>query len=234
MFLSVILYNNILYKMTDIKIISYPRSGHHLLEKILFTVFTDLGLEYSYCENYTHCKQNPCKDKRIFQKDHLINPETYNYDKKQKKIFLFREDTIYQLEAYFRYQSANKYKNFSQKLKKEDNRLSVTYNYNKPLDYNNKRIFSELLQYINKNKFHHKKWKDTIKKNSSESDVIIEYYDLLKEPKKYIIKILNLYNNNIKYSENTIEKSLEKINIFPDNKKISDSLYKKIYSHISK
>lgn len=132
-----------------------------MLEKIIYNVFKQLNLEYSYCEYYRHCRQIPCGDKRLFQKNHMdVNHEWHTYSEKFKKsqkiIVLYRSDTIYQLEALFRYQLSQ---NFSQRTFEKDNRLVVEYNYNIKNDYKDEKLFKKLVDFIKEYYSYHKDWK---------------------------------------------------------------------------
>ena len=213
----------------DIKIISYPRSGHHLLERILYNIFIKHNLDYTYCEPYTHCKKKPCRDKRLFQKDHWLENK---YHKQQKMIVLYRKDYIYQLEAYFRFENQPKYNNFKQKLEYGKYRMNTEYIYNKSLDYSNKNIFKNLLRFIKKQKPGYENWKNKIIENDFyEKRIIIEYYDFLENPKKYIKEILNLYDSNLLYDESLIEEAIEEQKIIKNNKKLDNNTYVKIKEH---
>jgi hypothetical protein len=48
--------------------VTFPRSGHHLLEKLLRNYWED---DFRYCEYYTHCRRTPCRDRDTnWQKNH--------------------------------------------------------------------------------------------------------------------------------------------------------------------
>lgn len=211
-------------------IVSYPRSGHHMLEKLLYEIFTELGLEYSYCEYYFCCGTIPCKKKRIFQK---IHNEGYldGLDKENSKmIILYRENMIYQLEALFRYSAAGHYGNFEQELVQENNRLSVKYIKNCSINYDDPNIFSELVKFIKKHKKGHESWKTHyINNNPCRKKVIIDYYEFLKSPLKFIEAILSLYNPELKYNVDTINRIIEKNDI-----KLKNPLDERIYNKLDK
>ena len=60
--------------------VSFPRSGHHLVEKILREYF---GPSFHYCDNNEHCKSVPCVDVGTnYQKNHdfeLTTPKLEEY-----------------------------------------------------------------------------------------------------------------------------------------------------------
>ena len=54
--------------MRNIQNITFPRSGHHLIERCIESLFLE---EFHYCDYYRHCRQIPCSDpKTTFQKNH--------------------------------------------------------------------------------------------------------------------------------------------------------------------
>jgi len=89
-----------------------------------------------------------------------VNHEWHTYSEKFKKsqkiIVLYRSDTIYQLEALFRYQLSQ---NFSQRTFEKDNRLVVEYNYNIKNDYKDEKLFKKLVDFIKEYYSYHKDWK---------------------------------------------------------------------------
>ena len=73
-----------------------------MTEKLLRDFHTKFDIPYSYCEYYTCCRTIPCKLNSVYQKNHdfrLMFPIKDN----EKYLFLYREDKIEQLEAYYRY-----------------------------------------------------------------------------------------------------------------------------------
>lgn len=54
--------------LKNIQCITFPRSGHYLLERALHKYF---GNKFHYCEFYSHCRHTPCTDPLTnFQKNH--------------------------------------------------------------------------------------------------------------------------------------------------------------------
>jgi hypothetical protein len=52
----------------NVIIVTFPRSGHSLLARILRSY---LGKDFHYCRFYTHCRQIPCSDPKTYlQKNH--------------------------------------------------------------------------------------------------------------------------------------------------------------------
>ena len=199
-------------------IVSYPRSGHHLLEKLLYQIFTELGIEYSYCEYFNCCKSIPCKKGRIFQKIHHVEQlnknALKNIEKQGKMIILYRENTIHQLEAFYRFVDGGKRGNFKSTMVKEKNREVVIYHKNTSLDYSDPVLFNELVDFIKERKEEHIDWKKHfINNNPCRNKVVIEYYEFVKSPLKFIEDILNLYNPKLKYDVNIINAIIEKNNV---------------------
>lgn len=52
--------------VNKIALITFPRSGHHFLINILMSYFESAGIEFAYCEYYSHCRTFPCSDSRLF------------------------------------------------------------------------------------------------------------------------------------------------------------------------
>ena len=47
-------------------IVSFPRSGQHLVEKILEFCCKEHDIDFTYCEFYTCCESLPCKEEVIW------------------------------------------------------------------------------------------------------------------------------------------------------------------------
>lgn len=84
-------------------LISFPRSGHHIMVDVIEDITKLNNLPFSYCEFYTCCNQIPCTKNSFLAKNHdfdldiPITPEN-------KYIVLYRDDPFEQLEAWYRYQ----------------------------------------------------------------------------------------------------------------------------------
>ena len=82
--------------------ISFPRSGQHMTQRLLHEFHTKHEIPYSYCNFYNCCRSIPCKFNYVYQKNHddglaiRINPS-------EKYLFLYRKNKIEQLEAYYRF-----------------------------------------------------------------------------------------------------------------------------------
>jgi hypothetical protein len=87
----------------QLTIISFPRSGQHLTERLLTFYCKKQKIKFSYCEFYNHCKNTPCKDGRLFQKNHDFDLKL-PIDASNRYLVLYRSNMIEQLEAYFRYE----------------------------------------------------------------------------------------------------------------------------------
>jgi len=88
--------------MSQINLISFPRSGQHLTERVLRFYCGRKKIKFSYCEFYNHCRTFPCKSKRKFQKNHDFNLDLPILPE-QKYIVLYRNNIEEQIEAYFRF-----------------------------------------------------------------------------------------------------------------------------------
>ena len=49
-------------------IISFPRSGQHVMQRLLNHIYNYYGKEFSYCEYYTCCNEIPCKNMFVSKK----------------------------------------------------------------------------------------------------------------------------------------------------------------------
>lgn len=149
----------ILHNIYDMNVIvSFPRSGQHLIESVLRFLCTKIGKEFSYCEFYNCCKNLPCEKGSFFSKNHDFQLNL-NIKDDSKYLVLYRRDIILQLESYFRFQVGKEYEydnllNFIRDnslfysefinkwvYKKYDNVLSVEY-----YDFvNNPSYYSKLI-----------------------------------------------------------------------------------------
>jgi hypothetical protein len=88
-------------------IVSFPRSGQHMLEKLLFDFHSKFNIHpYSYCEFYNCCQEYKCKYNSVYQKNHDFNLEL-NIKEDEKYVFLYRKNKIANIEAYYRYHVNN-------------------------------------------------------------------------------------------------------------------------------
>jgi hypothetical protein len=93
-------------------IVSFPRSGQHLVEKILEFCCKGHEIDFTYCEFYTCCNSLPCKKDKEFSKNHDFDLKL-EINNDIKCVCLYREDIILQLESYYRFsigQTKIKYK----------------------------------------------------------------------------------------------------------------------------
>jgi hypothetical protein len=198
--------------MDQINVISFPRSGQHLLQSILEYVYNEHNIKYSFCNFYNCCKRTPCKNGALFQKNHDFNNKIQITN--NKHIILYRKDIILQLESYYRYH------------------ISV---YNKPYNFNN------LIKFIkNKSGYYNNFVKKWTTKTDNPNILVIEYYELINNPVFYTYKIFNFINPNLILDTNIIEniinvefKVRNKVSINNTNKikelnKLEPELYDKI------
>jgi hypothetical protein len=215
-------------------IISFPRSGQHLFERLLKHIYNYYGKKFSYCEFYNCCKQIPCNKESFFQKNHDFG---LNLELKldEKFIILYRKDKIYQLESYFRLNYFN---------------MEI---YNSKINYEDEIIFNDLIKYIKGTSEYYDGFVNKyIKSNKYKQSLIIAYDDFLSEYKVYIKQIilfLNLINSenidldseNIDLDSENIDLDIENIDLHIENivntfEKIEykNSLDNEIYKKINK
>lgn len=59
-FHTIILFMNYIYMNNNFFLISFPRSGQYLNERILQKILTMHNMKYSYCGYYNCCGKIPC------------------------------------------------------------------------------------------------------------------------------------------------------------------------------
>ena len=92
-----------------------------MTEKLLRDFHTKFDIPYSYCEYYTCCRTIPCKLNSVYQKNHDFGLR-FPIKDNEKYLFLYREDKIEQLEAYFRYKEGIR-KRKEERGKRKEERL---------------------------------------------------------------------------------------------------------------
>jgi hypothetical protein len=196
-------------------IVSFPRSGQHLLERLLKHIHNYYNKEFSYCEYYTCCQKIPCNKNSLFQKNHDFNLNL-KLNINEKFIIIYRKNKIYQLESLFR---LNKF------------RKNV---FNSNINYKDKETFNNLIRFIKNNSKYYDNFVDKyIKSNKYQQALIIEYDDFLSQYKNYIKKIilfLNLKNDknidlDIDLDIEIIINTFEKIEY---KNKLDNEIYKQI------
>ena len=207
--------------MSAINIISFPRSGQHVLQAILKYVFENHDLKYSFCEFYGCCRTVPCKDNKIIQKHHDFNNK-YKILPETKYVVLYKDDMILQLETWYRFEL----------------KISNT-------DYK----YPDLIAFIKTHTQYYNNFKNKWVHTSNSNILKIEYYDFVKNPVIYINKIMahtrpsTILNQSIinkipdlKFSEYgktryklaTVPHKIKVLNVMPTE------LYKKIKLDIQK
>lgn len=93
-------------------LVSFPRSGQHLTEKLLREIHRRLGIPYSYCSNggnpmpsaECNCDLLPCKSQCKFKKTHDFNLDI-PIRAEDRYLVLYRSDPVDQMEAFYRWTS---------------------------------------------------------------------------------------------------------------------------------
>lgn len=164
--------------MNHCNVISFPRSGQHLLQSILEYICLQHRLPYQFCEYYSCCKTVPCCKESNFIKNHDFH-DKYIILNDQKYIVLYRKDMILQLEAFYR----NKIKRFNEKYDIDD--LKIFYK-------NQKNYYSCFV----------KKWVE----NENPNIMKIEYYNLIENPIEYVRQIFQLIYPGFLLNDAILEK----------------------------
>ena len=163
-------------------LISIPRSGQHMTERILKEFYRKNNLPYSYCEFYNCCNQTPCKLNKIYQKSHDFDLKL-NPCKTKKHIFLYRKDKIEQIEAWFRM-------------------------FHPTPDYSKIETYKKLLSFYKSKSLYYDK---IIKKYSTKKNILaIEYNKFLKEPENILYIILSFLD--IKTTQKEVKEFINKRN----------------------
>ncbi len=189
-------------------IISFPRSGQHMIERMLSEFYKAENIPYKYCEYYTCCRQIPCKYNANYQKNHDFKLQL-KIEPNQKYLFLYRKNKLEQLEAFYRFKKKNK------------------QNYKNPQEYLNLLQFcKEKIPYYNAlvEKF-------VYNENENENILSIDYNDFLHNPAKSLHKIITFFGHNYSYDhiETFITNRKEKIQkINTKNKTFFIKLKKKL------
>lgn len=171
--------------MVNCNIISFPRSGQHLLSNMIEYISINHNLPYQYCEFYNCCRTVPCAKKSNFMKNHDFDND-YTILPKEKYIVLFRKDIVLQLEAFYRFHiKAN----------------SLPYNIN------------DLKSFCKSNIDYYKKFIQKWLNNDNENILKIEYYDLVENPKDYMRKIINYLYPDIELKEIVLENMVNQLKI---------------------
>lgn len=170
-------------------IISFPRSGQHLMDRLLRKIYGYYSRHYSYCGFYTCCKSIPCKKNSFFQKNHDFGLDL-NVNRDEKIIIMYRNDKFEQLEAYFRYNRS-----------RIANNAKIQYDNEFVKFYNNKSSYYD--NFIKKYNQHNFKNAFIVEYNS----FILDYNEYIKR----LIVYLDLPYKNLDEDVKNILDGFEKI-----------------------
>ncbi len=178
--------------ISSVQGVSLPRSGHHLLERLLRHYFP----EDLYCDFYTCCQCTPCKFGKKIQKHHDLSLQLKNrFDKLH--LIQFRREPQAQFEAYFR---------FFQRLYE---RGEVTFEVQKHFDYFN-NYYNEYYKTFNDspsvevlkqsyNRFvndHVSYYMEFVKKwitnNENPNTFFLAYEDFIRQPSEHLRWVVDL------------------------------------------
>jgi hypothetical protein len=161
---------------SNILIVSFPRSGFHLLQTIFESYFS---IKECACQKNCDDVVNTCvKEDIAFHRDHDMNLKL-NKIQFNKIIILYRKDIIEQLDAFFRYQ----FRNFE--FDKQIQNTAIRHSACKELviPYSEKLDFFRIVL---------KEYKDWLQKWVNEptpNSIIIEYDKFMKNPQKTLDRI---------------------------------------------
>jgi hypothetical protein len=214
-------------KDTIFALISFPRSGQHLTERLIETICEYFGKEFRYCDFYRCCNSVPCKKNSNFLKNHdfrldLKIPENY------KKIVLYRTCKIEQLESFFRFFKSDKTKLIIDKNKWIENRNELSV-----FDYkNDKDSYDKLIDFINSvSKYYNEfveKWVNTHNPNT----LILTYSEIISDHVRYVDKLITFME--IPHDDTDVINILNKFEKIEYKYQLDPELYKCIENDITK
>lgn len=190
-------------------IISFPRSGQHLIYEILKSIYFVHDYDFTYCEYYDCCNSVPCIFRSIYQKNHDFTLN-YNIIPTKSYVVFYRKNIIHQLEAYYRY-----------KINKNNEQYDL----------------EELLTFINNNFYYYinfyKKW--IFEKH--DNIMCIDYNSFVENPHDYVNQILQ--HSNLTFYDEKIKKILQseisvegKVNSIKILNTLNNELYQILKIHV--
>jgi hypothetical protein len=188
-----------------IQIISIPRSGQHLLERLLKKVHEYYNIPFSYCEFYSCCQAIPCKKGARYLKNHDFSL-TVKKTLQTKFIVLYRKNAISQMESIFRFNKSNN------------------------VNYESKKDFNEFIEYYRDTISYYYgfilKWVE----NHKDNVLLIEYENFCENPAEILYKILKFSDiRSVKVADvDFILNDFEKI----ESKSIDRIFYKKVAEEV--
>lgn len=200
-------------------IVSFPRSGQHLVESIFIYLTEKHEVEWSYCNFYNCCNSIPCKEGSFVSKNHDFDIKL-PIDDNSKYIAIYRKDMIIQLESYYRY--------------------SIHYE-------KKKYKYEDLLEFIINNREYYKEFVKKWIKNKNKNILKVEYYELINNSEKISkkifkhfypkVKIKNEIFTNINEIEFSVFSPIKQGNVgnkIKELHKLDGELYEKIKSDLKK
>lgn len=189
--------------MSDIQsiIISLPRCGQHMTERLLSALYDYYDKEYSYCSYYDEgcCKTIPCSNGKLFVKNHdfkgYINIDP---DPNTKYLVLYRADKLDQLEAWFRFKYCDKQKVESSGLQSRP----------KP-DYNKPEVFEALCNFVDERKDYYDSFVDKWVNTPHDNVLCLKYKYLVHNTVDASQKMLEFFNPGETFNSDDIVDCLE-------------------------
>lgn len=170
--------------MNNKYIISLPRSGQHLTERLLRFYCQTTNKNFTYCNFYNCCLNTPCKNNYEFQKNHDFNLELVPKNN-NLYLVLYRENIINQIEAHYRFNKHNQNKTLTKNG--QDDKFAGPSNIEYSFPEREKLfVFAKnQMDYVSK---FIKKWVFNMNKNI----LTISYEQILNNP-KIMNKIINFF-----------------------------------------
>lgn len=159
-------------------LVSFPRSGQHLVEKILKFICKEHNVEFTYCEFYGCCNSIPCIKGKEISKNHDFNLDL-EINSNIKYVSLYREDIVIQLEAYYRFWIGQ-------------NKLKYKY--------------KDLLEFIKNKVTYYNDFKNKWINNKNKNILKVEYYEIINNPEKVSKKIFKHLFPDVKIKNKVFKK----------------------------
>lgn len=208
-------------------LVSYPRSGHHLLEKLMTGILKAHNYRHDYCEFYgtntdiaCGCRQTPCINNCVIQKQHDFTHSPVEKNKSYIYLILYRKDPIEQLEAHFRYHY----------YKQQGKATGPFKNISKhKIDYNDEGMIQECIHFMNTRKDYYYAFIDKWVRKGQSNILAIDYASFVTLPKEYTIMILDHYFPDLAFDDKIVYNVIDDLNIEYKNS-IPDFAYQKLHN----
>jgi len=157
-------------------LVSFPRSGHHMVERMLRAICRAHDYPYSYCEYYSCCKRQPCAENAVLQKNHDFD---LNFDPDMgRSVVLYRSDPIVQLDAWYRWRVGRRSGEYQEVLEPD------------PGWWKTRAHLDGLTRFATRHARYYRRFVAKWVEANPENIVAIEYGSFLNSPEDFMFRIL--------------------------------------------